>query len=498
MKYSPFRFKIAVLVAAVSGIVLAGAGAGAWYLLYTQHLELVDTEIRALGSRHPGWLANRSNFDRFFASLQSIFGQSHQGGIILMVKDSLGGVLYQSPNWPGGIRADALDCALEAGREAGIAEQGLGRGPGGGGRGLGGGRGGGPVVLDRRPRFLTLRTGEDTWRLGIMGNDDLRLVVGQSFNVVQAQLRQIRNIFLGIFPVALTAVGAGGWWVAGRAMRPLRRVSRTAEQVSARGLEQRMPISHEDPEILRLTQVLNGMMDRLEASFRQATRFSADASHELKTPLTLMQGELELAIQKARPDSQEQPVLVGLLEQTQLLKGIISRLLLLAQADSGHLKLALEEVNLGEEVASMVEDARAMGEVERIQLSLDLQPGIRILADRGLLRIAVQNLLRNAIQYNVPDGSVEVKLAAEPKVALTVCNSGPGIAAVDQPRVFERFYRGENPALEGHRGQGLGLSLAREIASAHGGSLVLSESRPGRTCFVLALKDGGELEMPAR
>ena len=156
----------------------------------------------------------------------------------------------------------------------------------------------------------------------------------------------MRNIFLVTLPAALLLVGGGGWLVAGRALRPLKTIAQTAERVTARGLDQRIPVSDEDPEISRLIQVLNGMMDRLEASFNQATRFSADASHELKTPLAIMQGELENAVQAAEPGSPAQQVFSNLLEETQRLKTITRGLLLLAQADAGRLKLALEDVDL--------------------------------------------------------------------------------------------------------------------------------------------------------
>ncbi len=399
MKYLSFRFKIALLSALISGLVLLGFGVASWYLLYQQKVQGVDTEIRSLGTRHPGWLANRANFDRLNTSIEFIFGDEHKGEVILLVKDSQGKILYVSSGWPKTLPPEQVDCSLEIDPKAQAQHPGR-----GGGRGFGPGRGGGQVVFDRIPRFFTAETPESVWRLGVMGNDDLRLVVGLNYDGVQGELNRMRNLFLLTVPLALVLVGAGGWWVAGRPLRPLKTIARTAEQVTARGLDQRIPDSDEDPEITRLIQVLNRMIDRLEASFRQAIRFSADASHELKTPLAIMQGELENAIQTAPAASPEQRVFNNLLEETQHLKRITSNLLLLAQADSGQLKLALEEIPLSTELEGMIEDAHILAAEAKIHFSLDVPAGITVRGDRGLLRMAFLNLIKNAIRYNEPGG----------------------------------------------------------------------------------------------
>jgi two-component system, OmpR family, heavy metal sensor histidine kinase CusS len=501
MKPLPFRLRIALLSVLISGLVLVGFGGATWYLLYRQKIEGLDTELRALGTRHPGWLANRSNFDRFNTSLQFIFGDEHQGKIIFLVKDAQGPTLYVSPGWPQAIGTNSIDCALEddgtaraepgTNTEAAVGPpwHGGGKGRGGAGRGLGPGRGGMQVVFTKTPRFYTAATPEGTWRLGIMGNDELRLVIGLSYNAVASDLRRMRNIFLATLPAALLLVGGGGWLVAGRALRPLQTIAQTAEQVTARGLDHRIPSSEEDPEISRLIQVLNRMMDRLEASFNQATRFSADASHELKTPLTIMQGELENALQTAEPGSPAQQVFTNLLEETQRLKTITRGLLLLAQADAGRLRLTPQEVDFSTCLDAAIEDARVLAAEKGLRFDVTIQPGLRAMVDCALLQMAVLNLLSNAVKYNEPGGAVTVSLAADDgRIALTVANSGPGIPAADQPRIFERFYRVSQSRSAGGDGLGLGLSLAREIVHAHGGQLSLKESRPGHTCFMLCLR----------
>lgn len=506
MSALPFRLKIALFSALVSGLVLLGFGAASWLIIYRQKLDSVDAQIRALGARHPGWLANRSNFDRLSNTLEFILSEEHQGQILLLVKDAQGNILHRSPTWPVDLNPDQVDCSLQDDPAAPASSTapatnavgashgppwgagGSGRGGGGMGRGPGMGRGGNPVLFTKLPRFLTVRAGTSAWRLGIMGNDELRVVVGLSFDTIQAELNRMRTVFLGAFPLALLLIGGGGWLVAGRALRPLRTISRMAQHITARGLDQRIPPSQEDPEIARLIAMLNGMMDRLEASFHQATRFSADASHELKTPLAVMQGELENALQAAEPGSPTQQLFNTLLEETQRLKRITRGLLLLSQADAGQLKLALEEFDLSADTEEIVNDARILGTEAGIQFTLTCTPALRVQADRSLLHMAIRNLIHNAVKYNDPKGWVRLSLTSEQQNAtLTACNSGPGIPAADQPRIFERFYRVDPARNRSTDGLGLGLSLAREIVQAHGGKLVLQDSRPGFTCFALTV-----------
>ncbi len=509
MKLLSFRLEMALFSALISGLVLLGFGAASWYSIYRQKVASVDTEIRSLGARHPGWLGNSGNFDRFNSSLEFIFGAEHKGQILLLVKDAQGRKLYASPGWPPALNLDQIDVSLTDDPSAqdalaanpGAASRGPpwastgGAGRGGMGRGPGQGRGSNPVIFTKIPRFFNAQAGDSLWRFGVMGNNELRVVVGLNYDQIQTELDRMRSVFLGALPVALLLVGGGGWLVAGRALRPLKRISLMAEGVTARGLDQRIPISTEDPEITRLIQVLNGMMDRLQASFHQATRFSADASHELKTPLAVMQGELENALQAAEPGSTAQQVFSNLLEETQRLKRITRGLLLLSQADAGQLKLALEEVHLSTELEAMVEDARVLATDAHLQFDVNIQAAVWVQADRGLLPMALLNLLNNAVKYNEPNGAIGVTLATvDNSVVLTLCNTGPGIPPADQPRLFERFYRADQSRSRTQDGLGLGLSLAREIIHAHQGKLVLKESRPGRTCFevvLVPLRHGG-------
>ena len=497
MKTPSFRLKIALLSAIISGVVLVGFGLAAFLMISRQKTESLDTEIRSIGTRHPGWITNRRDFKRLDVALGFIFGEDHRDQVILMVKNAADDtVLYTSSGWPKEFDHAKLDCTLAVDPDAsGVAatpggddDLSVGRGRGGQGRGLGPGGGGGQVSFTKIPKFQTIRTAAGEWRLGMLGTADTTLIIGLNAAQTRAELDRLRNAFLVALPLALSLVGLGGWLVAGRALRPLRMIASTAELVTARGLDQRIPVSNEDPEIARVISVLNRMMDRLENSFQQATRFSADASHELKTPLAIMQGELENALQEASPGSREQQVFSGLLEETQRLKTITRGLLLLARADSGQLKPAAETVDLTSILEGIIEDTRVLAEEMRLDFEVKLAPGINVQADPVLLRTALLYLFVNAVKYNEPGGKIRVDLESlASQAVLTIGNSGPGIPEDDQTRIFTRFHRVDVARQRQVDGVGLGLSLAREIARAHGGDLELQESRPGWTSFVLRL-----------
>jgi two-component system, OmpR family, heavy metal sensor histidine kinase CusS len=513
MKRLTFRVRIALLSVLISGAVLVAFGATSWFLMYRERLAALDREIRALAYRHPGWMGGRANFERLSSVIEMVFGEERKEQLILLAKDADGKTRYISAHWPKDLNPETLDLRLEdtpnairsTGESPGVAnstsERGAvprngppwmadseaGRAPG---LGYGRLRGGtsAPFIFSKTPRFYTVKTAQSAWRIGILGNDGDRLVLGLNLVDFQAELRQLRNAFLIALPLALLVIGWGGWWIAGRALRPLRSITQVAQHVTMRGLDQRIPRSDEDPEITQLVCVLNGMMDRLEVSFHQATRFSADASHELKTPLTVMQGELENALQSAAPGSAEQQVFANLLEEIQRLKTITRSLLFLAQADAGQLPLKLEPINLSAALIGLTEDMEALAAELNINLALNVASDLQVQADWSLLRQAVLNLLQNALRYNEPDGWINVALAARSgHVELEVCNGGPGIPPADQPRLFERFFRADAAHSRHVDGVGLGLSLAREIVRAHQGTLVLRESRPGRTCFSLSL-----------
>lgn len=325
--------------------------------------------------------------------------------------------------------------------------------------------------------------------MGVFGNPGVTVYIGIGISAYAAEVGRVRTAFLIALPTALLCIALGSWLLASRALRPVQRLTQTIARVSAQGLDQRAAPGQEDREFDELLHVFNAMMDRLERSFFQAIRFSADAAHELKTPLTVLQGELEQALQHAPPD--QQATFGKLVEEVQRLKAITQKLLLLARADAGQLHLHLSPVDLTAMLEEIVEDARILA--PELQIDTRIEEGVVAPADLHLLRQAIQNIATNAVKYTPSAGRVRFHLVRRNGyVRCTVQNTGE-ISAQDHARIFTRFYRvdqsrtrqeGEDHHVEG---SGLGLSLAREIVRAHGGELTLDKSPGSVVSFSLRL-----------
>jgi len=295
-----------------------------------------------------------------------------------------------------------------------------------------------------------------------------------------------RRTFAAAAPAALVLLALAGWMLARHALRPVKVLTRVAGGITAKGLDRRVPSTGADREFQALIDVINGMLDRLERSFGQATRFSADAAHELRTPLTILQGELEGHLQSAPAGSEEQRRYGGLLDEVQRLKAIVQKLLLLARADAGRLPLDRGPVDLSDQLATLCEDAAILGPGLSIGRAID--PGVRVQADAPLLMQAVRNLIDNAIKYNRESGHIDIGLSvADGRAILTVRNTIPPGTQIDASRIFDRFYRGDPAHGRAVDGTGLGLSLAREIARAHGGDLEFRGVNDGVAEFRLDL-----------
>jgi signal transduction histidine kinase len=300
-------------------------------------------------------------------------------------------------------------------------------------------------------------------------------LVAADTGAVRADMRDALARALGlVLPLALLLTAAGAWLVSAMALRPVARLSAAMQTVNQAALDQRLPTAREDREFRGLIAAYNTMLDRLQASFQQATRFSADAAHELKTPLTILQGQIERAIQ----DSEHRDIQVNLGEmadELSRLSAITRKLLLLSQADAGRLALLPERLDFSALLEDMVADLRMSG--PGLMVTADIAPGLTLDADALLLTQVLNNLCSNALKYTPPAGWVHLRAKATPGgVELQLENACSALTGADRERFFERFHRGDVAHNRGVDGHGLGLSLSREIARAHGGELELLAS----------------------
>jgi two-component system, OmpR family, heavy metal sensor histidine kinase CusS len=281
-------------------------------------------------------------------------------------------------------------------------------------------------------------------------------------------------------------IALAAWFLAGAALRPLDRFDAAIRRVTAQGLDRRVSEEEADLEFAAPIQAFNQMLDRLECSFQQASRFSGDAAHELKTPLAILQGQLEREIQQTASGSRSQQYLGDMLGSVSRLSSILRKLLLLSLADAGRMQLTFSEVNLSPLFDEMIEDIDLLA--PELKLVVDVEPNLKIEADLDLLRQVLQNLATNAVKYNLSGGWIEITAYGEQsKVVITVTNQSEDLAADVRDRLFERFYRADLAHSRQTEGVGLGLSLAREIVRSHQGELHLAAAQSGEVGIILVL-----------
>ncbi len=325
-------------------------------------------------------------------------------------------------------------------------------------------------------------------RFALFQRAGITYAIGKNLDSVEEALAGLLRSYLIVLPLVVIAVGAGGWLIADRAVAPIKTIAVRAANISASDLNQRLPAAPTQDEIGHLTQVLNAMFDRLQRSFEQITRFTSDASHELKTPLALMRAEMESALESLPLAPQPRELLENLGEQCSRLSQIVDGLLLLSRADDRRLALEQTGFDLVRLVRELMEDAEILAEPARLTLESELGGEVRVFADRRLLARAIMNLIDNAIKHNEAGGRVAVAASAEGNQAvLRIGNTGRGLPREVGQQIFERFYRGDLSHSDETPGHGLGLSIAREITRAHGGDILLVHSTSRWTEFSLVL-----------
>jgi heavy metal sensor kinase len=281
-------------------------------------------------------------------------------------------------------------------------------------------------------------------------------------------------------PVALVLAGGGGWMLARRALRPVDRMTEAARRISAEHLTGRLEETGAGDELDRLAQTLNEMFGRLEAAFKEMRQFTADASHELQTPLTILKGEMEVALRSPRAAEEYQRILKSGLEEIDRIAHLVEGLLLLARADAGVLRMDRQPVDLAQLVEEVYGQARILAEGRSIRLRLGPVEPVLVQGDHAHLRRLLLNLVDNGIKYTPPGGNVTLSLQSGGGWAsIKVEDTGIGIPREDQARIFQRFYRSGQARSSGEGGAGLGLCIARSIAEAHGGRIDI-DSHPGR------------------
>jgi heavy metal sensor kinase len=293
-------------------------------------------------------------------------------------------------------------------------------------------------------------------------------------------LELFRTYLLMFAPLLLLIAAIVGYWMSRRALSPVDALVRTAREVSGTNLKSRLQKLETGDELQRLSDTLNEMLDRIECAFLRVTQFTADASHELRTPVSLIRTEAELALRRSRTEAEYTESLRQILQEAERTTVLIEELLELARADAGRESLTMQFVDLPEVLREVVTSWRQVAAARNLQFSTDIcELSASVMGDRTLLRRLADILLDNAFKYTSSPGSVRLALEVREEVAVIIVqDSGMGISPEEQQKIFERFYRVDKARSRAQGGVGLGLAIAEWIVSQHRGAISV-ESRPG-------------------
>ena len=326
-------------------------------------------------------------------------------------------------------------------------------------------------------------------------------VGGQRFIVQVAEpmddyleaLERFRTAMFISIPVLLLLAAGGGYWMSTRALRPVDRITHAAQMINPQDLSRRVIVPQTGDELQRLAETLNQMLQKIESAVARITQFTADASHELRTPVALIRTRAEVTLAKPRNNDQYRDALKEVLAESERTTALIENLMTLARADTGSETLNFNRTDIGDIAREVSTQAQTLSEAKQLHWSVAIpDAAIWLRGDANALRRLLLILIDNAVKYTPPAGSISLALQRNGSHAeIRVRDNGIGISADDLPHIFDRFYRADKARSRELGGTGLGLSIGRWIANAHGGDIQVETSTPNGTTFVVRLPIAG-------
>jgi heavy metal sensor kinase len=351
-----------------------------------------------------------------------------------------------------------------------------------------------PELASATSPFATISTSGDG-SPALIGVSRIDINNAPYFAAIAVSLESVRSIqrrllitLVVSIPIAILLSLLGGTVLARQAIEPLDRMTNTAKQISAEQLNERIQLRRADIELKRLADSFNEMLDRLDQSFKQIRQFTADASHELRTPVTILMGETDLALNGLLDYEECRAALSSRREELQRMSRIIDDLLTLSQFDHSQQTLHHKPVDFCDLVIEVCEQQRNQAKSKGVELELTKTVPAMMDGDSSRLRQMVRNLLDNAIKYTPAGGKVSIELAqSNGNFELRVSDNGIGIPRDDLPRIFDRFYRADKARTRAEGGSGLGLSIVKQVVEAHGGNVKVSSEVGAGTVMTVVM-----------
>jgi heavy metal sensor kinase len=341
------------------------------------------------------------------------------------------------------------------------------------------------TVPNEKPPFVNYRVMSGGAKIG--SRPVVIQVAASEASILQDQSQLLYMLLLGL-PVAVALAGIGGYGLARRALAPVDRMAERARSINAEQLNARLPVDNPGDELGRLATVFNETFARLESSFDRMRRFTADASHELRTPLTAMRSVGEVGLRGRRDETAYREIIGSMLEEVDRLALLVDRLLMLSRADTGEAKLSVDSVDLPALAQEVAEQLGVLAEEKDQSIRLNVSSIGRWMGDRVVLRQALLNLVDNAIKYTPNGGAIEIRVAElDDRTIIDVSDTGPGIPAELQSRIFDRFYRVDKARSRENGGTGLGLAIAKWAVEVNGGQLTFEPDTATGSCFRITL-----------
>ncbi len=444
--YRSIRFRLSALYAAILAVAFAGAAVYGAVAVKAASRKTADKELRArLSALRKAVASYRQGDEDSLGDLVEDSSASGPAGDWLEVADSQGHWLY---------RADPMK-RLDANPPS-------------------------PQGLPARGRAWTGRIGRKTVRV-------LTAPLGNNVALIAFPMDEFDEMFEDLtwtfgfaIPAVLLLACAGGYWLSGRALRPVDEIGRTVERITSSNLAERLVLRGTGDELDRLAEATNGMLTRLDSAFRLVTQLTADASHELRTPVAIIRTTGEVIRATRRSPEEHEAAWDSVILQTERMSSLIDDLLLLARADAGRAGLVFGSVNAADILRSAVDELALLALQSGVDCSAAIPQNCTVRGDEAALRRLFLALLDNAIKYTGAGGRVSVRMTVlrGESVVVEFADTGVGIDAEHIPHLFDRFYRASKDRSRSSGGSGLGLSIAQWIAAQHGGAITV-ESTPG-------------------